>query len=52
MSVLDLLILFHLLEALYCRGVFLKIPSYFFFSLSFLPVFQFGKFPLTYLNSH
>ena len=50
MSVLDLLILFHLLEALYCRGVFLKIHSYFF--LSFLPVFQFWKFPLTYLSSH
>lgn len=38
-----LLILFHLLEALYCRGVFLKIHSYFFFSL-FCLCFSLGNF--------
>ena len=44
MSVLDLLILFHLLEALYCRGVFLKIPSYSFFPSLFRLCFSLGNF--------
>lgn len=34
------------------QGCVFKNPFLFIFFLSFSPVFQFGKFPLTYLNSH